>query len=158
MDREAFALKIESQLVNMLTDPVFSIREETANSLIELSKAVYDQSWLDALVGQKIEELGRHQTFMIRIHAVHLMNSMHTHISRQTISGKYAKALIKLAEDPVPNIRFNVSKSVKTYWAHWSREHQQQMEQLLRKMAESDPDFDAKYFASKALEEIRLVK
>jgi len=42
MDRDAFALKIESQLVNMMMDPVFSIREETANSLIQLSKSVYD--------------------------------------------------------------------------------------------------------------------
>jgi hypothetical protein len=60
---------------------------------------------------------------MIRIHAIHLMNSMHSHISRQTISTKYARTLIKLAEDPVPNIRFNVSKSVKKYWTLWSREH-----------------------------------
>lgn len=95
---------------------------------------------------------------MIRIHAIHLMNNMHTHVSRSIISNRYAKILIKLAEDPVPNIRFNVSKSVKTYWALWGRENQQQMEQLLRKMAENDPDFDAKYFATKALEEVKLVK
>lgn len=60
MDREAFSQKIESQLINMMTDPVFSIREETANSLIQLSNSVYDQEWLDGLVGQKIEELGKH--------------------------------------------------------------------------------------------------
>jgi serine/threonine-protein phosphatase 2A regulatory subunit A len=95
---------------------------------------------------------------MIRIHSVHLMNSMHTHVSRQTISNKFSKVMIKLAEDPVPNIRFNVSKSVKTYWAFFSREHKMQIEQLLKKMAESDPDFDAKYYATKALEEVKLVK
>jgi hypothetical protein len=58
----------------------------------------------------------------------------------------------------VPNIRFNVSKSVKTYWKTWKRESQMNIEALLKKMAENDPDFDAKFFASKALEEIKHAK
>jgi len=66
--------------------------------------------------------------------------------------------MIKLAEDPVPNIRFNVSKSVKIYWPFFSRDQKMQIEQLLRKMAEGDQDFDAKYYASKALEEVKLAK
>ena len=58
----------------------------------------------------------------------------------------------------MPNIRFNVSKSVKTYWKTWGRDHQMQMEHFLKKMSENDPDFDAKFFATKALEEVKLVK
>lgn len=66
--------------------------------------------------------------------------------------------MIKLAEDPVPNIRFNVSKSVQIYWPVWNRDNKIQMEQLLRKMAEGDLDFDAKYYATKALEEVKLAR
>jgi hypothetical protein len=95
---------------------------------------------------------------MIRIHSVHLMNSMHTHVSKQTITNKFSKVMIKLAEDPVPNIRFNVSKSVQIYWPVWNRDNKIQMEQLLRKMAEGDLDFDAKYYATKALEEVKLAR
>ena len=32
------------------------------------------------------------------------------------------------------------------------------MEGLLKKMADNDPDFDAKFFAQKALEEIKKTK
>jgi serine/threonine-protein phosphatase 2A regulatory subunit A len=37
MDRESFSQRIEGQLVNMLSDPVFAIREEAGNSVIQLS-------------------------------------------------------------------------------------------------------------------------
>jgi len=58
----------------------------------------------------------------------------------------------------VPNIRFNVSKSVKNFWKSWGRATQMQLESLLKKMSENDPDFDAKFFAAKALEEVKMIK
>jgi serine/threonine-protein phosphatase 2A regulatory subunit A len=76
LDRETFAAKIETTLINMMTDPVFAIREGAAQAIIAISKTVYDQKWLDALIKSKVEELSRHQTFMIRIHSIHLMNNM----------------------------------------------------------------------------------
>lgn len=158
MERSTFSQKIESQLVNMLMDPVFAIREESANALILLSKSIYDRDWLDGLIVSKLEEFAKHKTFMIRIHSVHLMNNMSTHITPQTIKSKFGPIFIGLADDPVPNIRFNVSKSLKLYWKTFSREHQMHLEQQLKKMAESDPDFDAKFFAGKALEELGLGK
>ena len=42
IDQETFSSKIETTLINMLTDPVFTIREETANSLVQLSKSIYN--------------------------------------------------------------------------------------------------------------------
>lgn len=76
LDRETFAAKIETTLINMMTDSVFAIREGAAQAIIAISKTVYDQKWLDALIKSKVEELSRHQTFMIRIHSIHLMNNM----------------------------------------------------------------------------------
>ena len=58
----------------MLSDPVFVIREEAANAVIQLSKSIYDQDWIDSLMGSKIEEFSKHHTFMIRIHSIHMMN------------------------------------------------------------------------------------
>ena len=43
-------------MVNMLSDPVFAIREESANAIIQLSKSIYDQEWIDNLMSAKIEE------------------------------------------------------------------------------------------------------
>lgn len=156
IDKESFSSKIEPQLINMMMDPVFSIREEAAKTLIELSKSPYDRDWLDNLIGLKIEDFSKHQTFMIRIHCVHLMNSMRPYVSQAVISQKFGPIFIKLAADPVPNIRFNVSKSIKYFWANWGRATQMELESILKKQANDDPDFDAKFFAGKALQEVNL--
>jgi len=139
-------------------DPVFSIREEAANALIQISKSTYDREWLSNLVANKVDEFSRHQTFMIRIHSIHLMNSMREHVNPLTVKQKFAATFVKLADDPVPNIRFNVSKSVKAHWKLWGRETQMNLESHLKRMSEHDSDFDAKFFAMKALEEVGLAK
>ena len=138
LDRETFSQKVEQQLVNMMMDPVFAVREEAAKSVIELSKSPYDRAWLDALITQKVDEFSRSQTFMIRIHAIHLMNMMRPHISTSIISQKFGPVFIKLASDPVPNIRFNVSKSIKTFWANFGRAAQMDLETTLKKQANDD--------------------
>jgi hypothetical protein len=74
------------------------------------------------LLDKKVGEFSKHQTFMIRIHCVFLMNSMLPHVSGKFISSSLSKALLVLAEDPVPNIRFNVSKSVYGMWQFMSKE------------------------------------
>ena len=40
--REIFSQKIESTLLQMMIDPVFTIREESSQAVIELSKSIYD--------------------------------------------------------------------------------------------------------------------
>ena len=51
----------------MLTDPVFTIREETANACVALSKSVFNAAWLEDLVDKKADELSQNERFMIRI-------------------------------------------------------------------------------------------
>lgn len=59
---------------------------------------------------------------MIRIHSVFLINKMQPNVSNEMTNGLFAKTLIALAEDPVPNIRFNVSKSVNQHWKYWGKD------------------------------------
>ena len=42
VDKDIFCMKLQDVIVNMLQDPVFAIREETANSLIALAKSEFD--------------------------------------------------------------------------------------------------------------------
>jgi len=44
------------------------------------------------------------------------------HVSAKFISSSLCKTLLVLAEDPVPNIRFNVSKSVHGLWPFMNKE------------------------------------
>ena len=65
---------MESTLVNMLIDPVFMIREESANTIIKLSKTLFDENWLYRIIGGKLDELVRHERFMLRIQTIHMIN------------------------------------------------------------------------------------
>lgn len=42
IDRETFETKMEPTLINMIMDPVFTIREESTNSVIKLAKTIHD--------------------------------------------------------------------------------------------------------------------
>ena len=54
-------------MVNMMVDPVFMIREQSTNTLIKLSTALFDQQWLERVIEGKMEELAHHDRFMLRI-------------------------------------------------------------------------------------------
>ena len=58
----------------MLIDPVFMIREESANTIIKLSKTLFDENWLYRIIGSKLDELVRHERFMLRIQTIHMIN------------------------------------------------------------------------------------
>ena len=82
VDREIFAAKVEQALLQMLTDPVFTIREEASASCLALSKSIYDDEWLTKVIDVKLEEFSRHERFMIRIQGVHFITRMQGEVPR----------------------------------------------------------------------------
>ena len=55
-------------MISMMIDPVFMIREESANTIIKLkTSGRFDRAWLDRVIEAKLEELVRHERFMLRI-------------------------------------------------------------------------------------------
>lgn len=62
--------------------------------------------------------------------------------------------MLTLAEDPVPNIRFNVSQSIAGIYLHCNASNREKLCQALQKMAASDTDFDSKFFAQKTLDTV----
>ena len=70
------------------------------------------------------------------------------------VNNKLFSYLLKLATDPVPNIRFNVSKAIELIGPKLSTRNKMDIKDVLKKMAQSDPDFDAQYYAQRALEKV----
>ena len=143
---------MEPTLVNMLIDPVFMIREESANTIIKLSKTLFDATWLYRIIEAKLDELVRHERFMLRIQTIHMINQMKEHVSDHLAGAQFAQYLFTLATDPVPNIRFNVSKTLISIYPKMNEENKGRTREILERMAETDADFDAKYYAQKALD------
>ena len=147
VERALFSSKIENTLLQMLMDPVFMIREETGKSCIDLSKSIYDSDWLCKIVETKLDEFSKHERFMIRIQSVHFITQMHKEVPAEYVNRKLCETLLVLAEDPVPNIRFNVSKAFAAMHPIVTSTNKGKITEVLQKMAESDQDYDSKFFA-----------
>ena len=154
IDRETFTQKVEPTLLGMMIDPVFMIREESTRTIIKLSKSIYDAAWLERVVVNKLEELVRHERFMLRIQTIHLVNQIIGEVDADFMNQAVLQNLLILAEDQVPNIRFNVSKCISGIYQNLSPANKERAQQALEKMASSDTDFDSKYFAQKTLEAV----
>lgn len=90
---------------------------------------------------------------MIRIHAIHFINKLAGEVTKDVLNKNFAETLVALAEDPVPNIRFNVSKTIDRLYPKLTPGNKIKCEGAVKKMA-SDKDFDVSYFANQALAHI----
>lgn len=58
-----------------------------------------------------------------------------------------------LSADPVPNIRFNYAKTAQIVKARLSNSNLMDCQDTLKKMEQSDSDFDVKFYSAKTLSE-----
>lgn len=73
------------------------------------------------------------------------------------MNDKLYKTYMKpLSTDPVPNIRFNFAKTAQQVYPRLSNSNKMDCAEKLKKMSESDTDFDAKYYAAKALQATQI--
>lgn len=82
---------------------------------------------------------------------------MAEHVSDRFLNEKLCQYLVKLGKDPVPNIRFNVSKAVEQLYPKFSNSNKIAMQEVLEDMEKEEKDFDVKYYAEKALKTIRAM-
>jgi serine/threonine-protein phosphatase 2A regulatory subunit A len=73
-------------------------------------------------------------------------------VGQDVINNTFLPLVIRLAQDPVPNIRFNVAKTIHTLIPLLdSAAAQQKVKPTLSKLFD-DTDRDVKFFASQALQ------
>jgi len=139
----------------MLVDPVFTIRETALQSMIEISQTTMSNEWLLRIMLAKISELSKSERFMIRIQAIHFINRLAPEVSKEVLSKQIAEVLISLADDSVPNIRFNVAQSIESIYHKLSAGGKFKVEGSIKKMC-GDSDFDCQYSARKCMERIHM--
>lgn len=70
------------------------------------------------------------------------------------MNDRIAHYLFKMASDPVPNIRFNVAKTIELIYKKLNNTNKDKCREILTKMDSNDEDFDCKFYAQKALKTI----
>ena len=134
-----------------MSDAVFTIREESTTTILKLSEKFYGKDWLMDIIDRKLDELVKHERFMLRIQSIHLINKMWEVVSDDYVNRRFAEILIEMTTDPVPNIRFNVCKTLLAVYPRLSAQNKERVVQALEKLLEVDTDFDSKFYAEKGL-------
>jgi serine/threonine-protein phosphatase 2A regulatory subunit A len=77
-------------------------------------------------------------------------------VSPRCLNDRLLPFAFKLAEDPVPNIRFNFAKMVEQIFPKMHAANQRKAEEALKVMIENEKvDFDVKYYAERALKSLQ---
>jgi len=145
-----------SQLFSMwLMDPVFSVRDAAATNLRQLSD-VLGVKWCEKEIIPQLQTLVAHKNYLYRIAAVLCIGTLAEACGNQFVENHLVVMALKMAVDPVPNVRFNAAKSIqamhKTCAASPGVLQESLVPCLKRLNADSDPD--VKFYAEKAMSEL----
>jgi serine/threonine-protein phosphatase 2A regulatory subunit A len=144
---DSFNENISEPLINWIKDSVFAVREATLESIKQIaSMDGYGEVWVKTRVLPVIQELAKDQVFTRRMTCLNALNKFGS-----LVGAKDFFALVELlGNDPVPNIKFNVSKTIKN---NFNKVKGQSYNKILEKM-KGDSDPDVKFFAEDALREV----
>jgi serine/threonine-protein phosphatase 2A regulatory subunit A len=109
--------------------------------------------WFEEVVRQKLQFFLTNEKFLIRQMAMLMIKMLYPVVSEAFLNEIMFPCLIALGQDPVPNIKFNVAKTIDSLSDKLSAENKERSQELLTELS-SDADVDVKFFAQKALEGI----
>jgi len=136
-----------------LGDSVYTIREASINNLKRLA-LTFGAEWTDAKIVPRVVQLKEHKNYLYRTTALFAVSALAEIVSQDALENKLLPMILQLAEDVVPNIRFNLCKTlavVTVVLGASSGPAQDRIRPILQKLQESDSDKDVRHFAEEGL-------
>ncbi|KAJ2160185.1 protein phosphatase 2A structural subunit [Coemansia sp. RSA 552] len=150
-----FDEQLSNLCMSWLGDPVFSIREAATTNLKKLTE-VFGVDWARGTIIPKILAMATHPNYLYRMTTIFAITMIAPSVTPEIVRDLILPALEGLVSDPIPNIRFNVAKSLEplTVVLRQSAETAQLESSLIKptlQRLEADPDPDVRYFAHRSL-------
>merc|ERR1711879_229722 len=98
-------------VLSWLNDHVYAIRDAATENMKALSET-FGLEWTQTYVVPKIDELSKDDNYLRRLTSVFAINKLGNVLARDFIVQHIFPIILKLAEDKVPNVRFNICKSI----------------------------------------------
>ncbi|KAF9182602.1 hypothetical protein BGZ51_004655 [Haplosporangium sp. Z 767] len=158
---EFFDEKLGALCMSWLGDSVFSIREAATVNLRKLAE-VFGVDWAKQTIIPKVLAMGTHPNYLYRMTTIFAITAMASAVTPEVIRDYILPTVINLVSDPIPNIRFNVAKSIEAIIPVLMQNPdtkllvEQQLKPGLVKLSE-DTDNDVRFFAQKALLIVQFV-
>ncbi|CAL1695856.1 unnamed protein product [Somion occarium] len=111
LGKSFFDEQLGNLCMSWLGDNVFSIREAATVNLKKLTE-VFGVEWAKVQIVPKVVGMGQHPNYLLRMTTVQAISTIAPSLTLDIVSGDILDTLLQLAQDPIPNIRFNVAKSL----------------------------------------------
>ncbi|KXJ94403.1 armadillo-type protein [Microdochium bolleyi] len=106
-----FDEKLSGLCMGWLGDTVFSIREAATHNLKKLTE-VFGVEWASEAILPKVMAMGAHPNYLYRMTTCFAISTLSSVVSLEVIGQDILPMLEKLVDDEIPNIRFNVAKTI----------------------------------------------
>lgn len=97
--------------ITWLSDSIFSIREAAINNLKSLTE-IFGVQWATKNVIPKLLSLHVEKNYLHRLTPLFGMSVLSPVLNADIIKKMFLPVIVTLAQDPVPNIRMNVAKTL----------------------------------------------
>eukprot|EP00299_Pterocystis_sp_00344_P002400 c12712_g1_i1.p1 GENE.c12712_g1_i1~~c12712_g1_i1.p1 ORF type:complete len:585 (+),score=124.17 c12712_g1_i1:58-1812(+) len=148
---EFFEAKLAPLCFSWLGDCVFTIREAAITILKKLC-TIFGLEWTQKCIIPQVVALKEHTNYLYRMTALFATQALCEVISGDILSQSLLDMVLALADDSVPNIRFNVAKTLAVTIPALGSDASvhDRIKPVLLKLSE-DSDVDVKHFAGRAL-------
>jgi serine/threonine-protein phosphatase 2A regulatory subunit A len=178
LGKQFFDEQLGTLCMSWLGDTVYSIREAATVNLRKLTEA-FGVEWARVAIVPKVVGMAKHPNYLYRMTTVQAitvgtifatviesLGLMFNHAECQTMAPALTLEIVQqdvidrlldLADDPIPNIKFNVAKSLEvlaTTYGATAQGKQLIQTRILPKleMQKNDADADVRYFAARAIQ------
>ncbi|KAG6609922.1 protein phosphatase 2 [Phytophthora cinnamomi] len=111
LGRDYFEEQLAELCMSWLVDNVFSIREAATINLKNLTEH-FGVDWARSSVVPRILAMHSNANYLHRLTSLHAVKVLCEAMTPETIQTLLIPLVVELAQDPVPNIRFNVAKTL----------------------------------------------
>jgi len=156
LGKQFFDDQLGNLCMSWLGDTVYSIREAATVNLKKLTDA-FGVEWAKVAIVPKVVGMAKHPNYLYRMTTVQAITVIAPSLDYDIIKTEILDRLLELADDPIPNIKFNVAKAlevVATTYGNTPEGKQLVQSKILPKLEtqSNDADADVRYFASRAIQ------
>ncbi|KAJ2743734.1 protein phosphatase 2A structural subunit [Coemansia sp. BCRC 34301] len=153
-----FDEQLSNLCMSWLGDPVYSIREAATTNLKKLTE-VFGVDWARSTIIPKILAMATHPNYLYRMTTIFAITTIAPSVTPEIVRDLILPSLEGLVNDPIPNIRFNVAKSMEplTEALRRSPDTAPLEASIIRPTLarlEEDSDPDVRFFAHRSLQAI----
>ncbi|KAF1795252.1 HEAT, type 2 [Phytophthora cactorum] len=153
LGRDYFEEQLAHLCMAWLVDNVYSIREAATVNLKNLTEH-FGEDWARTSVVPRISTMHSNANFLHRLTSLYAMKVLCEAMTPETIQALLVPLVVELAQDPVPNIRFNVAKTLEVLGPKVDAEAcVATVTPCLTAMLQ-DSDVDVVFFAQRALSKL----